>query len=61
MLAGYGLQETDAIEAIRTLRSGLHGFITLEASGAFGLPIDVDRSFDRMVGAIIGSFSHWSQ
>ncbi len=50
-LAGYGLEGADAVDATRTLRSALHGFIALEAAHGFGLPEDVDRSFERMVAA----------
>lgn len=49
VLAGYGLVGDDAIDAARMVRSALHGFSVLETAGGFGLPRDVDRSFDRMV------------
>jgi Tetracyclin repressor-like, C-terminal domain len=26
----------------------LHGFVTLEANEGFGLPVDVDETFDRL-------------
>lgn len=45
-----GLRGDDAIDATRALRAALHGFVALEAAGGFGLPRDVERSFDRMVG-----------
>ncbi len=54
-LAGFGLEGDDAIDATRGLRSLLHGFVALEAAGGFGLPADVDRSFDRVVDAFIRS------
>ncbi|WP_026123769.1 TetR-like C-terminal domain-containing protein [Nocardiopsis chromatogenes] len=50
VLRGFGIAEEDLVDEIRALRSSLHGFADLEASGGFGLPEDVDRSFDRMVG-----------
>ena len=59
ILAGYKLSDDDAIDATRALRSALHGFITLESSGGFGLPVDVDRSFQRLVSAIATAFSSW--
>jgi hypothetical protein len=31
------------------LRSLVHGFATLEVSGGFGLPLDLDESFRRLV------------
>jgi AcrR family transcriptional regulator len=61
VLAGYGLSDEDAIDATRTLRSALHGFITLESGGGFGLPMDIDRSFQRLVGAIATAFSSWTE
>jgi AcrR family transcriptional regulator len=61
VLAGYGLGGDDAIDAIRALRSALHGFVTLETGGGFGLPVDIDRSFDRMVGGLEAAFAGWNQ
>jgi AcrR family transcriptional regulator len=52
VLAGYGLAADDAIHAARAVRSALHGFVALEAGGGFGMPIDLDESFDRMVAAL---------
>jgi AcrR family transcriptional regulator len=60
VLAGYGLAGDDAVDALRALRSSLHGFVTLEALGGFGLPVDVDRSFDRMVSAFGESLPQWT-
>lgn len=60
VLAGYGLEGDDAIDAIRALRSALHGFVSLETTGGFGLPADIDRSFDRLVGALIDAMAAWS-
>jgi AcrR family transcriptional regulator len=59
VLDGYQLREDDAIDAIRAFRSTLHGFITLEAAGGFGLPVDIDRSFDQLVRGLITALSQW--
>ena len=48
-LRGYGLDEEQTVHATRAVRSALHGFITLEAAGGFGLPQDVDESYTRLV------------
>ena len=48
-LRGYGLDGDDEIDAVRIARAGLHGFVSLEAAGGFGLPRDVDRTFDRLI------------
>jgi AcrR family transcriptional regulator len=60
ILAGYRLHNDDAIDAARTLRSALHGFVTLEASGGFGLPVDINRSFERLIDALTTALSKWS-
>ncbi|XVV15727.1 TetR/AcrR family transcriptional regulator [Actinoplanes sp. CA-131856] len=48
-LRGYGLVEPALTDRIRLLRSTLHGFATLEASGGFGHPRDLDTSFRAIV------------
>ena len=37
------------VPAVRALRSLLHGFVTLERDGGFGMPDDVDASFDAAI------------
>jgi AcrR family transcriptional regulator len=59
VLAGYELSGATAVDATRCLRSALHGFVSLEAAGAFGLPQDVDRSFRRLVDALEIAFTSW--
>jgi AcrR family transcriptional regulator len=52
ILRGYGLEGDDAIHAARGVRSALHGFVALETGGGFGIPVDLDESFDRMIAAL---------
>jgi AcrR family transcriptional regulator len=59
-LSGFGLGGDDAIDATRALRATLHGFVALEAAGGFGLPRDVDRSFERMVTALSRTLAEWA-
>jgi AcrR family transcriptional regulator len=61
VMAGYELRDDDAVDAIRALRSALHGFVTLEAGNGFGMPVDVDRSFDRLVAGLATAFARWSE
>jgi AcrR family transcriptional regulator len=49
ILRGYGLDADAGVHATRAVRSALHGFVTLEAVGGFGLPQDVDESYERLV------------
>ncbi len=57
ILAPYQLTAPDLIHALRGLRSLVHGFATLEISGGFGIPVDLDASFVRMVQTFIGGIS----
>jgi AcrR family transcriptional regulator len=57
ILRGYGLEGDDAIHAARAVRSALHGFVALETGGGFGIPVDLDESFDRMVAALARGLS----
>jgi AcrR family transcriptional regulator len=57
ILRGYGLEGDDAIHAARAVRSALHGFVALEAGGGFGIPVELDESFDRMVAALARGLS----
>ncbi len=59
-LASYGLSDDDAVDAVRALRATMHGFISLEQAGGFGLPVDIDRSFDRLIAALADSLSGWT-
>ncbi|WP_437574621.1 WHG domain-containing protein [Sorangium sp. So ce887] len=52
MLRGYQLEPDQQIHALRTLRSLLHGFATLEAAGGFQLSAEVDDSFTWMLDFI---------
>ncbi|GAB3606127.1 TetR/AcrR family transcriptional regulator [Conyzicola nivalis] len=58
-LAGYDLSREATIDATRMLRSTLHGFVALEAAGGFMLPLDVDASFESILGALDRTFDGW--
>jgi len=60
VLDAYGLPHEARIDASRAVRAGLHGFVALEAAGGFGLPRDVDRSFDHLVAALVRVLNDWS-
>lgn len=53
LMESFGLTGADAIHAVRGLRSAVHGFATLEAAGGFGIPLDLDQSFRRLIETII--------
>lgn len=53
VLRGFGLPEDELVDAIRMLRSAIHGFVTLELGGGFGLPDDLDRSYAVLIDGVI--------
>ena len=60
-LRGYGLDGEEAIHATRAARSALHGFVSLEIDGGFGLPQDVRHSFERLVSMLHVSLAGWNK
>lgn len=53
VLAPYGLGPEEEVHAIRGLRGLAHGFVALELAGAFGLPVDTDASYQRLLARYI--------
>jgi len=53
VLASYGLRGDEALHAARGFRSTVHGFATLEVAGGFGIPLDLDESFDRLLRTFV--------
>lgn len=51
----YGFEGAEAVHAVRGLFSTVHGFITLERAGTFGMPIDIDESFRWLVENYVAS------
>ncbi|MCB0082874.1 MAG: WHG domain-containing protein [Caldilineaceae bacterium] len=57
LLAPLGLDDTDALHEVRILRSLLHGFVSLEAVGGFGLPLERDETFQRLIDRYLYTFA----
>jgi AcrR family transcriptional regulator len=53
VLEAYGLEGDEALHAVRALRSAAHGFVSLEAAGGFGLSLDLDESYHRLIGMLV--------
>lgn len=56
VLQDLGVTEHRCVPVMRALRSALHGFVDLEANGGFGLPEDVDTSFEVLVEGCLRMF-----
>ncbi|WP_329790462.1 WHG domain-containing protein [Lentzea sp. DG1S-22] len=48
-LRGYGLEGSDAVHATRRLRVIVHGFASIESGGGFGLPEELDDTYEQLV------------
>lgn len=60
VLDGYEITGEDAIDAIRSLRAVMHGFVTLEAAGGFELPRSVDATYTRLIDSLDTVFTTWA-
>ena len=49
---GYRLVGADALHGVRTVRAALHGFIDLEQTGGFGMDLDPEESWTRMLAVL---------
>ena len=58
VLAPWRLDETRLIHAIRVIRSLTHGFVSLEGAGGFGIPIDLEQSYDYAITLFIEGLDH---
>ncbi len=53
VLRGFGLPQERTVDAVRATRAAIHGFVQLEAHRGFGMPDDVDRSFEVLLDVLI--------
>jgi AcrR family transcriptional regulator len=58
-LSEYRLSDSDMIDAIRMLRAAMHGFVTLETGGWFGIPRSVDATFTRLIDSLDAAYRSW--
>lgn len=59
LLRGYDLQEPDATDAVRLLRSTVYGFIDIELTEGFAHPRELDASWERILLALHHTFTDW--
>lgn len=59
VLAGYGIVGKEAVHAARYLRSLLHGFVSLESARGFGINVDLEESYLRLVETLAGDLKVW--
>ena len=52
-LSAYNLTLDDALHMIRILRSIVHGWVMLNNTGGFALPLDKDETFRRLMDIVL--------
>ncbi|GAB4435824.1 MAG: TetR/AcrR family transcriptional regulator [Turneriella sp.] len=60
LVSDLGIPQRDLVHVVRALRSMLHGFVSLESVGGFGMPEDIDTSFRQMVRKFLVACQHES-
>lgn len=53
VVAGAGVPADRLVDAVRIVRSAVHGFVTLELDLGFRLPDDLDTSFDALLDVVV--------
>jgi AcrR family transcriptional regulator len=56
-LMAMGHHGDDALHLVRALRAAVSGFIEIERRGGFGMALDVDVSFERMLALLMAGLS----
>ncbi|MBG6136662.1 AcrR family transcriptional regulator [Longispora fulva] len=59
ILRGYALSEPDQTDAVRLLHSTFHGYVSLEAAGAFRPPREAAVSWSRALDALDTVLRNW--
>ncbi|MDN5963173.1 MAG: WHG domain-containing protein [Actinomyces sp.] len=59
-LCAYSLTGDDLVDAIRMVRSTVHGFVDLETHGGFRLARDLDTTFERVIDSLDLVLGEWS-
>lgn len=59
MLRAYALTEPDLTDAVRLVRSTLHGFVSIEAAGGFMHTRPAQSSWVRCLDALHELLEHW--
>jgi len=53
VLGAWGFTGDEVLHRVRVVRSALHGFISIEAEGGFGLALSLDESFELTLQTLI--------
>jgi|HubBroStandDraft_6_1064221.scaffolds.fasta_scaffold251915_3 AcrR family transcriptional regulator len=57
ILRAWELKEEQTVDAIRAIRSALHGFVSLERGGGFAMARDREASFARLTDMLVAGLA----
>ena len=61
VLRPFAFDQEQVVHATRCIRAAVHGFAGLEASGGFGRPEDVDRSFTVLKAMLVQGLTNYAE
>jgi AcrR family transcriptional regulator len=61
LLRGFTLSEADARQAAWSVRSALHGFVSLEAGSGNPSSLELDRAFEQLLSLLIAGLHEWTR
>lgn len=53
VLRAYDLEGSAAVHAVRACRTVAHGFVSIEIAGGFGLPEELDETYERLIAMVV--------
>jgi AcrR family transcriptional regulator len=59
VLEGYGIEDSEAVHAARTVRALAHGFASLTIGGAFQLSEQLTVTQDRLISVLTAGLRDW--
>jgi AcrR family transcriptional regulator len=59
VLEGYGIEDSEAVHATRTVRSLAHGFAALTIGGAFQMSEQLSVTQDRLIAVLTAGLRDW--
>ncbi|PYC83800.1 TetR family transcriptional regulator [Streptomyces tateyamensis] len=59
VVEGYGIEDSEAVHAVRTVRALAHGFAALSIGGAFQLSEQLSVTQDRLIAVLTAGLRDW--
>ncbi len=57
LVSDLGVPQKELVHVVRAVRSMLHGFVSLQLAGGFGMPEDIETSFHKMIEGFLKGYA----